>query len=142
MGMGYARGITAGVRLGVFEALREGAADAAELAERTACHPDGMRPLANTLAGFGLLRREEGRCSLTRPSRKWFLAVISDAAHPGGQDGVDATARWDELFFSVVSGASAWPEETMSGWMNDGGFSKVTCERLLSIPQVVITAIA
>jgi hypothetical protein len=55
---------------------------------------------------------------------------------------VDATARWDELFFSVVSGASAWPEETMSGWMNDGGFSKVTCERLLSIPQVVITAIA
>ncbi len=315
MGMGYARGITAGVRLGVFEALVDSDADAPQLAERTSCHPDGMRALANTLTGFGLLRRRGGRYSLTKPSRKWLLRsskdtlvdavkflgfcndysasleqdvrtgevvrihdmqhppefwdaymralasfakvmckeiffrmgvkkasrmldiggghglyggllaaridglttevidlpeacavgrriveeegcahcvihregdfrvvdwgtgydlvfvsnvlhnataeegaalvkrakaalspggklVISDAAHPGGTGRVDATAGWNELFFYLVSGAGAWPEETMVGWMQDAGFTAVENKRLISIPQVLILGTA
>jgi len=315
MGMGYARGITAGVRLGVFEALVDGDADVAELAERTSCHRDGMRGLANTLAGFGLLRRRAGRYSLTKPSRKWLVRgakdtlvdavkflgycnelsatleqdvrtgevvrihdmehppefwdaymralagfakvmskelffrsgleagtrmldvggghglyggllseripglettvldlpeacavgraiveeegyadrithvegdfhttewgdgfdmvlisnvlhnatreegaalvakakaalapggtlVISDAAHPGGDGRVNATAGWNELFFYLVSGAGAWPEETMVQWMEDVGFASVRTKRLISIPQVVILGTA
>lgn len=72
-GMGYARAIVAGVRLGVFEAIAPGTwVDAAELAARTECHPVGVEVLANALVGFGLLRRRSYRYALAAPARRWL----------------------------------------------------------------------
>jgi SAM-dependent methyltransferase len=72
-GMGYARAIVAGVRLGVFEAIKPGAwIDAPELARLTGCHPVGIEVLANALVGFDLLKRKGGRYSLAAPARRWL----------------------------------------------------------------------
>ncbi len=72
-GNGYARGIVAGVRLGVFEAIAPGEWVTKEtLAERTQCHPVGMETLANALVGFGTLQRKEHKYALTAPARRWL----------------------------------------------------------------------
>ncbi len=72
-GMGYARAIVAGVRLGVFEAIEPGAwVDGAQLAAATGCHPVGIEVLANALVGFDLLRRKDFKYALAAPARRWL----------------------------------------------------------------------
>lgn len=73
-GVGYARSIVAGTRLGVFEALGAEEASAEEVAERIGCHPGGTRALMAALVGFGLLERKKGRYRNGRAARKWLLA--------------------------------------------------------------------
>lgn len=72
-GMGLARSVLAGVRLGVFEALGPGALPLPDLAHRTEASPAGLEPLLNALVGFGYLRRRKGLYSLSRQSRRWLL---------------------------------------------------------------------
>jgi SAM-dependent methyltransferase len=64
--------------------------------------------------------------------------VIMDAV-PRGEDGaLDASAGWNELFFFVVSGAQAWPEARIRGWMQEAGFSRLRRKQLMSVPQFVL----
>lgn len=69
-----------------------------------------------------------------------ILAVL-DAAHEGGDGGLDATAGWNEMFFFVISGAQAWPEPTLRAWIAEAGFGPVKRTRLLLAPQVLLTAV-
>ena len=73
LGPGYARPAVAALRLGVFEALDQGPADAALLAQRLGCSPAGTQALANCLVGAGLLQRTGG-CYRNHPdTEKWLL---------------------------------------------------------------------
>lgn len=61
--------------------------------------------------------------------------IVCDAGHT---DTVDASAGWNELFFFLVSGAKAWPEQTLSRWMVEAGFEEPTRKRLFSAPNVLL----
>jgi len=69
-----------------------------------------------------------------------WLAVL-DAGHPGKPGGaIDASAGYNELFFFVISGARAWPEATMRGWMTEAGFTNLRGKRLLAAPEILLMA--
>ncbi len=72
-GVGYSRSIVAGTRLGIFEALGDGEAVPAEVAEQVNCHPEGTRALMAALVGFGLLERSGGRYRNSKAVKKWLL---------------------------------------------------------------------
>jgi ubiquinone/menaquinone biosynthesis C-methylase UbiE len=73
-GMGLSRVLIAAVRLGVFEALRDGERTSAELASALGVSQAGLEPLLHGLNGFGYLRRRGGRYRLARPASRWLLA--------------------------------------------------------------------
>jgi ubiquinone/menaquinone biosynthesis C-methylase UbiE len=64
--------------------------------------------------------------------------VIMDAVHNGDDGKLDASAGWNELFFFVISGAQAWPEPRIRGWMEDAGFGSLRRSQLLAAPQFVL----
>jgi SAM-dependent methyltransferase len=75
-----ARTIMEGSRLGVFEALKDGALTAGEVAARCGVQPRPVAKLLNALAGCEYLhydsdvRSDAGRYSLAPVARKWLLA--------------------------------------------------------------------
>jgi predicted O-methyltransferase YrrM len=73
-GMGLSRALIAAVRLGVFEALRDGERTAAELASAVGASQAGLEPLLSGLNGFGYLKRRGGRYRLAGPAARWLLA--------------------------------------------------------------------
>ncbi|MCB9744175.1 MAG: methyltransferase domain-containing protein [Alphaproteobacteria bacterium] len=66
------------------------------------------------------------------------LAIL-DAEHQTPTGDRSATAGFNELFFALISGAGAWPEETMRGWMRDAGFVHLQRKRLWTMPEVLLT---
>ncbi len=70
-----ARTVTAGVKLGVFEALASTPLTASEVAARRGLDPAASGLLLNALAACGYLSVSDGRYALTRQSRKWLLAA-------------------------------------------------------------------
>jgi 2-polyprenyl-3-methyl-5-hydroxy-6-metoxy-1,4-benzoquinol methylase len=68
-----ARLIMAGTKLGIFEAVAEGPADADEIARRCGTSEFGTEKLLFALTGAGYLSLDDGRYSLTPVSRKWLL---------------------------------------------------------------------
>ncbi|MFI0370057.1 methyltransferase dimerization domain-containing protein [Actinomadura sp. 1N219] len=75
-----AKQLFAASEAGVFAALADGPATAAELAGRAGLPERTARILADTMSGFGLLTREDGRYA-NSPATAAYLA--------GGADGVD-----------------------------------------------------
>src|SRR4051812_30902554 len=69
-----ARAIMTGVKLGVFDALRDGPLDADAVAAKCGTAPFGTAKLLNALTGSGYLRYVQGRFRLTPQARKWLLA--------------------------------------------------------------------
>jgi len=69
-----ARVIMAGADLGVFEALKEGPATAAEVAERCGTDPGATGKLLFALASTDYVRNRGERFELTPVARKWLLA--------------------------------------------------------------------
>ena len=67
--------------------------------------------------------------------------VIYDASHSAADSAIDFSSGWNELFFFMISGAQAWPESTMRGWMKEAGFVRLTTKELLGAPEVVITGV-
>jgi SAM-dependent methyltransferase len=65
--------------------------------------------------------------------------VICDAAH-SGTGKLDFAAGWNELFFFLISGAQAWPEETLTGWAREAGFTRFRRTRLLTAPNMLLVA--
>jgi ubiquinone/menaquinone biosynthesis C-methylase UbiE len=93
-GMGLARCLLAGVRLGVFEALAQGEKTAPELAGALGCDPAGIETLLNALNGFGYLQRRAGRFSNRKISRKWLLKTSPSSMHDAV---VFFSDLWDRL---------------------------------------------
>jgi 2-polyprenyl-3-methyl-5-hydroxy-6-metoxy-1,4-benzoquinol methylase len=60
------------IRLGLVEALKDGALDADAVAARCETAPRGTKALLDALAGMGAVERRDGRYSLTSATRKWF----------------------------------------------------------------------
>ncbi|HMF19542.1 MAG TPA: class I SAM-dependent methyltransferase [Gemmataceae bacterium] len=69
-----ARAIMAGSKLGVFDALADGPATAAEVAQRIGADPRATGKLLNALTGAGYLRWKNDRYRLARVARKWLLS--------------------------------------------------------------------
>jgi SAM-dependent methyltransferase len=68
-----ARLVMVGAKLGLFEALADGPADAERVAARCDTNAAGTEKLLFALVGAGYLRAESGRYALTAVSRKWLL---------------------------------------------------------------------
>lgn len=94
LGMGMARCVISGTRLGVFECLGEEEKGVDEVAAAIGCDRDGLETLMNALNGFGYLRRREGRYRNSALTRKWLLKA-------SGNTMVDTmlffSYMWDQL---------------------------------------------
>jgi SAM-dependent methyltransferase len=73
MAFTLARLIMVGVKLGIFEALEDGPAGAAEVAERCDTSQVGTEKLLFALTGAEYLRAQNGGYELTPVARKWLL---------------------------------------------------------------------
>lgn len=73
MAFTLARIVMAGAELGVFRALADGPATAAEIAERCGTDPDATEKLLFALAATDYLEFRGDRYELTKVSRKWLL---------------------------------------------------------------------
>src|SRR5690242_3930520 len=72
-GHAEARAIQTGLKLCLFEALRDQEVDAASLATALGCDRRATMLLANALAALGLLSQSDGRYRLTEPARRFLL---------------------------------------------------------------------
>ena len=66
--------------------------------------------------------------------------VICDAVHRGVDASLDLSAGWNELFFFLVSGAQAWPEARLRGWLEEAGFRTLRRSGLMIVPNFVLCA--
>lgn len=134
MAQGYreAQILFTAVRLGVFDALKEGPLAAGELAGRIEADLRGTRILCDALAALGLLvktgeRDEAGagtyRCS---PAAEDFLLYASPATKvPMLLHGAKLYERWAGLFDAVKSGTPV-PDDRIDSrlWGDEGGFAR------------------
>src|ERR671915_441379 len=89
-----ARLIMVGTKVGVFEALADGKATSADVAERCGTSPVGTEKLLFALAGAGYLRAQDGGYELTPVSRKWLLR---DSPHSLADKLLLQFLEWDWL---------------------------------------------
>ena len=73
MAFTLARLVMVGVKLGVFDSLADGPAEAAEIAKRCETSEVGTEKLLFALTGAGYLQAQNGGYELTPVSRKWLL---------------------------------------------------------------------
>ncbi len=73
IGATLARSVVAGVRLGLFEGLREGPLTHTEIAARCGLDQAASKRLLDALVACGYLRLAHGRFGLKAKSRKWLL---------------------------------------------------------------------
>lgn len=94
------------VRLGVFEALDAGPADAAELAVRLDADPRGVRILCDALAAFEVLDkdREDGRYRNGPAARAALLPDSPRSKVSMLRHGARLYERWAKLFDAVRTG--------------------------------------
>ncbi|MFG2041499.1 methyltransferase [Dactylosporangium sp. NPDC048998] len=103
-----ARLLSAAVELGVFGALAEAPATAAELTDRLGLHPAGVPDLLAGLEGLGLVQRRDGAYHNTAPADRHL--VPGRPGHLGGfLDFLDRTLHpaWDHLAESLRTGRPA-----------------------------------
>ncbi len=105
-GMATTRVVMAGVRLGVYAALVEGANEADVVAARCKLDPTGTRHLLDSLTALGHVRRAGTRYRLTQRARRWL-----DPASPtyvGGflEFNYDQWEWWSHLEEVVRTGKS------------------------------------
>jgi len=137
MSQGYreAQILFTAVRLGVFDALKEGPLAAGELAKRLEADLRGTRILCDALAALGLLLKtskkgrdgEAGagtfRCS---PAAEEFLLYAAPATKvPMLLHGAKLYERWAGLFDAVKSGRPV-PDDRIDPrlWGDEGGFAR------------------
>ncbi|HEX5542768.1 MAG TPA: methyltransferase [Micromonospora sp.] len=76
------RSATAGLRLGVFEALADGPRPAAALAEQISVDPLGLRILLDALVGFGYLTCSDGGYANSTNTTRWLLRTATNSYAP------------------------------------------------------------
>jgi len=108
--------VTAGVRLGLFEALNDGPATSAELARRIGADARGAQILLDALQVLGYVKRRGDRYESARMARRWF-------SDEGGADFAPTfeffhevlPTLWKRLDESVREGA---PPEHFYTWLD------------------------
>jgi SAM-dependent methyltransferase len=73
MAFSMARSIMVGVKLGLFEAVSDGARSAADIAKTCATNPGATEKLLNALTGCGYFKFRNGAYASTPRSEKWLL---------------------------------------------------------------------
>ncbi len=82
-GVLLSRAVMAGVRLGLFDAVEKGAADAQEIASRIGCSREGVEVLVLALAASDYLRRDaSGRFVNAPMTRRWLLSDAPESVAP------------------------------------------------------------
>ena len=76
-----ARAVVVATKLGVFEALADGPADAAAIARELGVHAGALEKLLGLLVGAGYLRFGKGAFRLSPLARKWMLADSARSLH-------------------------------------------------------------
>lgn len=115
-GYRHAQILMTGVRLGVFEALAAGPADARELAARLGADPRGVRILCDALTALGILDKSgpqgERRYQNGTPAR---AALLPDSPRPKVamlRHGARLYERWGKLLDAVADGRPV-PDEAI-----------------------------
>ena len=67
--------------------------------------------------------------------------VILDAEHREHRGNLSGSAGFSELFFFVLGGTRAHPEEAMRGWIAAAGFDEIRTKRLFGFPEVLISGV-
>jgi len=107
-GMGMARCIIAGTRLGLFDALgNDGAMSARELAETLECSLAGTETLLNALNGGGYLEHREGKYSNRPVASKWLVKSSKSSLYDGILFLGDLWDLFSNLEDSVKTGKTA-----------------------------------
>ncbi len=86
---------------------------------------------------------EEAEAAITKAHaslRPGGLLVVQDSEHREHRRNLSTVAGFNELLFFLLSGAGAWPEATMHGWIEAAGFVGLKTRRLPAIPSVLISA--
>lgn len=105
-GMGVARTVMAGVRLGLYAELARGPATAVELAERLGLDPRGTEHLLACLTSLGHLKRRGGRYVLKRHVRRWLDPTSPTYVGTFLEFNEDQWAWWSRLETVVRTGRS------------------------------------
>ncbi len=66
--------------------------------------------------------------------------VVLDSVHRGATGDIDAVGGGSELLFYAINGTRAYSEEQMLEWVRAAGFDRVRRQRLLALPEALITA--
>lgn len=104
------RVIGEGVRLGMFDRLRDGPMEADAMAQATGANPDGTMRLLRALAVLGLVRHEPGRCFALTPQGALLCRDAPDSLN--GLAGHWSTRMWDSfagIGASVQTGEASAP---------------------------------
>jgi len=91
--------------------------------------------LFNLLHNVGQDEGAEAIRDARRALRPGGTLAVLESEHAGGGGDLSAAAGFNELFFFVLSGARAWPEATMRGWMEAAGFTAVRRLRVWTLPM-------
>ena len=103
------------VQLGLADHLAARPRSAEELAVATGTHPRSLYRLLRALAGLGLLASEaDGTFALT-PLAEPLRAGVPGSLYSAAQYVAVELLAWNELLFSVRTGASAWEQALGSG---------------------------
>lgn len=92
MAFTLARLIMVGTKIGAFDALADGPANAEQVAERCGTSPVGTEKLLFALAGAGYVKAADGGYALTPVSRKWLLR---DSPHSLADKMLMQFVEWD-----------------------------------------------
>jgi SAM-dependent methyltransferase len=115
------KSVLTALRLGVFEALHAGPADADELATRLNVSPRGLRFLLDTLEPLGYVACRGAKFRNTPMTEKWLVASAEAPLGDLFQYFGDVAARWDQLDRAVRVGGPGqdtfdWNEADDGRW--------------------------
>lgn len=117
LGAGTLRLVHAGLRLGLFEALRQGPLPAGEVARRLGTDPRGTALLLDTLVACGYVQRRRGGYANSRLTTRWLLR-----GQVGSMDRL--VTFWEEVVFPYwndqleTAVRQGKPAETIYAWMD------------------------
>lgn len=94
---GIAKVLVTACELGLFDALSTHALPLDVLAERVACHPQGLQVLLNLLVSAGYLRYRNGKYSNTRMTQRWLTCSSPSSIASYIIHSPDIVAIWNHL---------------------------------------------
>lgn len=139
------KAVLTALRLGLFEALEQGPATAAECAERIHCSERGVRFLLQALEPLGYVEFRDGCHANSKITQKWLLQSAKVPLGDLFEYFDDMIGRWDHLPESIRQGApTARFEEkdsdNLQTWDRFHGgmlaISRLLCDEILSRTKI------
>ena len=103
-GIAVGKTVITGMKLGVFDALKEHAKTAQEIVKELDCNAQAMEFLLDALHGFGYLGRNKGYYSLTKKASRWLLSDSSSSMCDSILFLSELSREFDDLENSVRQG--------------------------------------